>query len=87
VGGHELLAPGESSWLARHSEPNIDAMVGVLGDDVRELYRSFLADEVRAQRPAGLLPAWRAFDRALCEITRTRAKDGAGAWAKEGPRS
>jgi hypothetical protein len=85
VGGQELLASSES-WLERHSEPNIDAMLGVLGDEARQLYRSFLADEVRAQRKAGLLPAWRAFDRAICEIQRRRVKDGVGAWAKEGPR-
>lgn len=86
MGGHELLASGKSSWLERHSEPNIDEMVAVLGDETRQLYRHFLADEVRAQRPAGLLPAWRAFDRAICEIERRRAKAGAGVWAKEGPR-
>jgi hypothetical protein len=60
----------EPSWLAHHSEPNIDAIVGVLGDEARQLYRRFLADEVRSQRPGGLLPAWRAFDRAMCEIAR-----------------
>ena len=86
MGGQELLASSESTWLERHSEPNIEAMVGVLGDEARQLYRRFLADEVRAQRPAGLLPAWRAFDRAICEIERRRVKDGAGDWAKEGPR-
>jgi hypothetical protein len=86
VGGQELLASGEPSWLERHSEPNIDALVGALGDEARELYRDFLADEVLVPRPAGLLPAWRAFDRAMCEIQRRRVKDGAGAWAKEGPR-
>lgn len=58
------------AWLAAHSEPNIEAMLASLGDEARQLYRRYLADEVRAMRPEGLLPAWRAFDRAMCEIRR-----------------
>jgi len=80
-----LLATREPSWLARHSEPNIDAMVGVLGNEARRLYRRYLADEIRAQKPSGILPAWRAFDRAMCEIER-RTREGADASrAREGP--
>jgi len=87
VGGHhDLLESRDPSWLARHSEPNIDAMVGVLGNEARQLYRRFLADEVRAQRPAGLLPAWRAFDRAMCEIERRTREGAAKRRAMEGPR-
>ncbi len=65
----------EPPWLSGHSEPNIDALVAALGDEARELYRRYLADEVRAKRPVGMLPAWRAFDRAMCEIRR-RNKEG-----------
>ncbi|HEV7805147.1 MAG TPA: hypothetical protein VGO80_04970 [Solirubrobacteraceae bacterium] len=43
-------------------------MLVVLGDDARQLYGRYLADEVRTVRPDGMLPAWRAFDRAMCEI-------------------
>jgi hypothetical protein len=60
----------EPAWLIGHSEPNIDAILGSLGDEARQLYRRYLADEVRAMRPEGILPAWRAFDRAMCEIRR-----------------
>lgn len=45
-------------------------MLVVLGDEARLLYRRYLADEVRAMRPGGMLPAWRAFDRAMCEVQR-----------------
>jgi hypothetical protein len=65
----------EPAWLTGHSEPNIDAILGWLGDDARRLYRSYLAEEVRARRAEGILPAWRAFDRAMCEIRR-RNKGG-----------
>jgi len=58
----------EPAWLGGHSEANIEAMLGILGDDARQLYRRYLADEVRMMRPEGMLPAWRAFDRAMCEI-------------------
>jgi hypothetical protein len=66
----DLLPFPEPSWLAGHSEPNIDALLTALGDEARQLYRCYLADEVRAMRPDGVLPAWRAFDRAMCEIRR-----------------
>lgn len=61
--------------MARHSETNIDAMLMVLGDDARRLYRRYLADEVRTMRPDGMLPAWRAFDRAMCEIQHRNRED------------
>jgi len=66
----DLVPFPEPAWLAGHSEPNIDAILAALGDEARQLYRRYLADEVRAQRPEGILPAWRAFDRAMCEIQR-----------------
>ena len=65
----------EPAWLAEHSEPNIDAIVALLGDDARQLYRRYLADEVRSMRPGGTLPAWRALDRAMCELCR-RNREG-----------
>lgn len=72
---YDLVPFPEPAWLAGHSEANIDGMLVVLGDDARQLYRRYLADEVRATRPGGLLPAWRAFDRAMCEIQR-RKREG-----------
>ena len=65
----------ELAWLAEHSEANIDAMLSVLGEDARQLYRRYLADEVRTMRADGLLPAWRAFDRAMCEMQQ-RTREG-----------
>jgi len=50
-------------------------LLAALGDEAGKLYWFFLADEVRAGRPDGILPAWRAFDRAMCEIRR-RNKEG-----------
>lgn len=58
----------EPAWLAEHSEENIDAMLFVLGEDARRLYRRYLVDEVRKMRADGMMPAWIAFDRAMCEI-------------------
>jgi hypothetical protein len=65
----------EPDWLAEHSEANIDAMLFVLGKDARQLYQRYLAEEVRTMRTNGLLPAWRAFDRAMCEIQQ-RTREG-----------
>ncbi len=72
----DLLPFPEPAWLTGHSEPNIDAILGALGDEARQLYRHYLADEVRAMRPGGILPAWRAFDRAMCEIRRRNTEGG-----------
>lgn len=71
----DLVEFPEPAWLAGHSEPNIDAILAALSDEARLLYRLYLADEVRLMRPDGLLPAWRAFDRAMCEVQR-RNKEG-----------
>lgn len=73
---HDLLRFPEPAWLTGHSEPNIDAILAALGDDARRLYRRYLADEVRAMQPEGILPAWRAFDRAMCEIRRRNTGGG-----------
>jgi hypothetical protein len=59
----------QPAWLAAHTEPNIEAMLGLMCDETRRLYRQYLAEEVRAMRP-GILPAWRAFDRANLEMLR-----------------
>jgi hypothetical protein len=65
----DLVPFPEPAWLAGHSEPVIDGLLDDLDDDeARRLYRAYLADEVRAPRPGAILPAWRAFDRAMCEI-------------------
>ena len=63
------LAFPQPAWLAAHTEPNIEAMLELLSDETRRLYRQYLAEEVRAMRP-GVLPAWRAFDRANLEMLR-----------------
>jgi hypothetical protein len=65
----DLLEFPLPAWLVGHSEANIDAMLELLGDETRRLYRQYLAEEVRAMRP-GILPAWRAFDRANLEMLR-----------------
>jgi hypothetical protein len=60
------------NWLVPHTEPSIEEMVVMLGDETVRLYRRFLAEEVRSQRPEALLPpCLRAFDRATCEVQRT----------------
>ena len=60
------------AWLAPHTEPNVEAIVSLLGADTVRLYRRFLAEEVRSPRPSALLPpCLRAFDRATCEVQRT----------------
>jgi len=64
------------TWLVGHSDPVVDGLLEDLDDDeARRLYRAYLADEVRGRRPSGMLPAWRAFDRAMCEILR-RNREG-----------
>lgn len=56
-------------WLAAHTEPNIEAMVSLLGPETERLYRRFLAEEVRAPRQGALLPpCLSAFDRATCAV-------------------
>jgi hypothetical protein len=59
----------QPAWLAAHNEPTIEAMLELLCDETRRLYRQYLGEEVRAMRP-GILPAWRAFDRANLEMLR-----------------
>jgi hypothetical protein len=56
----------EPPWLAG----NVEALLAALSDEARRLYRGYLADEVRAPQRYGILVAWRAFDRAMCEIRR-----------------
>jgi hypothetical protein len=60
----------EPAWLVEHSEPNVEDIVSMLGDEAQRLYRAYLADEARAPARPGLHPAWRAFDRMDVEITR-----------------
>ena len=42
------------SWLAAHSEPNIEAIVAMLGPEMQQRYRRCLAEEVRSQRPGAI---------------------------------
>ena len=56
------------SWLAAHSEPNIEAIVAMLGPEMQQRYRRCLAEEVRAQRTGALPPCLRALTRANREI-------------------
>jgi hypothetical protein len=68
----------EPAWLVGHSDPVVEQLLEELDDDeARRLYREYLADEVRAMRRTGILRAWHAFDRAMCEILR-RNKEGRG---------
>jgi hypothetical protein len=61
----------EPGWLVGHSEAFIEGLLDDLDDDeARRLYRAYLADEVREPQHDGVLPAWRALDRAMCEILR-----------------
>jgi hypothetical protein len=60
----------QPAWLAAHTEPNIEAILDMLCDETRRLYRRYLAEEVRAMRPGRMSPAWRAFDRANLEMLR-----------------
>jgi len=64
----------EPSWLAGESDPVIEGMLEVLSDEARQLYRRYLAEEVRAGRPTARSRSWCAFDRALCEILRRRGE-------------
>jgi hypothetical protein len=65
----------EPAWLASHSEPNINDIVGQLSDEAQRLYREYLADEARSPWRPGLHPAWRAFDRMDVEMMhRNRAR-------------
>jgi len=58
------------AWLAKHSQPDIEAIVAMLGPEMQQRYRRCLADEVRSQR-AGAIPAClRALTRANREIER-----------------
>jgi hypothetical protein len=69
-----LPAPG---WVLAHTEPNVAALLELLSAETQALYRVYLAQEVCSLRPSVLLPCWRAFDRANCEVLR-RNKRRAG---------
>ena len=58
------------SWLAAHSEPNIEAIVTMLGPEMQQRYRRCLADEVRSQRPGAIPACLRALTRANREMER-----------------
>ena len=62
----------EPAWLAGASDPVVEGVLEELSDEARQLYRRYLADEVRSTRPSGPGRAWRALDRALCEVLRRR---------------
>ena len=62
----------EPAWLEGESDPVIEGMLEVLSDEARQLYRRYLAEEVRAMRPTVRSRAWCAFDRALCEVLRRK---------------
>lgn len=47
---------GVAAWLAPYTDPNIDAIVEMLGAETEQLYLRYLADAVRAAHPAGELP-------------------------------
>jgi hypothetical protein len=56
------------AWLAAHSQPDIEAIVAMLGPEHQQHYRRCLADEVRAERAGGLPACLRALTRANREI-------------------
>ncbi len=56
------------AWLAAHCEPNIEAIVELVGPEMQQRYRRCLADEVRAERAGGLPACLRALTRANREI-------------------
>jgi hypothetical protein len=58
------------AWLAAHSQPDIQAIVDMLGPEMQQRYRRCLADEVRAQRAGGLPACLRALTRANRETER-----------------
>jgi hypothetical protein len=60
-----LPVPG---WLAAHSQPDIDAIVDMLGPEMQQRYRRCLADAVRAERTGGLPACLVALARANREI-------------------
>jgi hypothetical protein len=65
----------EPAWLAGESDPVIEGLLEVLSDEARQLYRRYLAEEVRAMRPTARSRAWCAYDRALCEVLRRRSQE------------
>jgi hypothetical protein len=70
-------------WLAAHTEPTIEAMLSMLSAETQQLYRQYLADEVRSPRPDALLPAsLRAFDRANCEVQRRNKQRHPERWPR-----
>jgi hypothetical protein len=73
-----LPVPG---WLAAHTEPNIEAMVAMLGPETQQLYVRYLADEVRSGRPRGVLPpCLLAFTRANREVERRNRRRHPERW-------
>lgn len=56
------------AWLEAHSEPNIEAIVAMLGPEMQQRYRRCLAEEVRVQRTAALPACLRALTQANREI-------------------
>ncbi|MEY2514752.1 MAG: hypothetical protein QOJ89_2110 [bacterium] len=58
------------AWLAAHSQPDIEAIVAMLGPEMQQRYRHCLADEVRAERAGGLPACLRALTRANRETER-----------------
>ena len=58
------------SWLAAYSQPDIEAIVAMLGPEMQQRYRRCLADEVRAQRGSALPACLRALTRANRETER-----------------
>lgn len=65
---HEL---GVAAWLAPYTDPNIDAIVAMLGAETQQLYLRYLADAVRSGSPRGALPpCLLALTRAMREVER-----------------
>ena len=61
------------AWLATSSSAFIDEIVESLGDDAQRLYRSNLAEEIRAERPEPPSRAWRALDATVLQLAQRPA--------------
>lgn len=71
------------AWLAAHTEPNIDAMVAMLGPETQQLYVRYLADEVRCVRVSGRpAPCLLAFTRANREVERRNRERHPERWPR-----
>jgi len=81
--GDRVRVLGVPAWLAAHTEPNIEAMVAMLGPETQQLYVRYLADEVRCVRAVGRpAPCLLAFTRANREVERRNRQRHPEQWPR-----